>query len=239
MEKRCILITGTIVQNVAVAKPEDPEARRQAYLANLKYYSDNLDDPIFFLENSTYSFDDDLEFKILFRDDKIKLIKFPISSGVSQGKGFQEFEMLDRAVKNLSGTYSSFIKISGRYQYININDLINNSSSEFTIDLIKRRRAAITSIFWVTFDFYEKYLKNIYKKVNDLNGNYIELIIYRLIMDNALLDSVRFFDVQPKVDIITQNEKKKKNSLYPLKISAANIERKLLRLLFINELYHK
>lgn len=239
MSKRCILITGTIVQNVIRTIPEDPKIRRQAYLDNLKYYSDMLDDPIIFLENSTYSFKDDPDFNNLFNNKNIKLIKFPISLGVSQGKGFQEFEMLDKAVEMLSGVYSSFFKISGRYRCLNITDLIDYSNGDLTIDLLRRRHEALTSIFYVTFDFYKDYLSNVYREVDDINGDFIEQIIYELVMNENLLDVIRFFRVHPIMEIITKkNEEKKNKHLSSLKISASNIERRLLRSLSINELYH-
>lgn len=239
MSERCILITGTIVQNVIRTIPEDPKTRHQAYLDNLKYYSDILDDPIIFLENSTYSFDNDFDFKDLFNDKNIKLIKFPISRGVSQGKGFQEFEMLDKAVELLSGVYSSFFKISGRYRYLNIADLIDYSNGDLTIDLLRRKHEAVTSIFYVTFDFYKDYLLNVYQEVDDINGDSIEQIIYKLVMNENLLDTIRFFRVHPIMKIGTKNNEQNKNRyLSSLKISASNIERKLLRFLSINELYH-
>lgn len=239
MSERCILITGTIVQNVIRTVPEDPKIRRQAYLDNLKYYSEILDDPIIFLENSTYSFNDDSEFNNLFNNKNIKLIKFPISLGVSQGKGFQEFEMLDKAVEMLSGVYSSFFKISGRYRYLNITDLIDYSNGDLTIDLLRRNHEALTSIFYVTFDFYKDYLLNVYREVDDINGDFIERIIYELVMNENLLDVIRFFRVHPIMEIITKNnEEKKDKHLSSLKISASNIERRLLRFLSINELYH-
>lgn len=239
MSERCILITGTIVQNVVRTIPEDPKTRRQAYLDNLKYYSDILDDPIIFLENSTYSFDNDFDFKNLFNNKNIKLIKSPISRGVSQGKGFQEFEMLDKAVELLSGVYSSFFKISGRYRYLNITDLIDYSNGDLTIDLLRRKHEAVTSIFYVTFDFYKDYLMNVYQEVDDIDGDSIEQIIYKLVMSENLLDTIRFFRVHPIMKIGTKNNEQKKNRyLSSLKISASNIERKLLRFLSINELYH-
>jgi len=237
--ERCILITGTIVQNVVKTIPEDPKTRRQAYLDNLKYYSDILDDPIIFLENSTYSFDNDFGFKDLFSDKNIKLIKFPVSRGVSQGKGFQEFEMLDKAVEQLSGVYSSFVKISGRYRYLNITEIIDYSNGDLTIDLLRRKHEAVTSIFYVTFDFYKDYLLNVYHEVDDINGDSIEQIIYKLVMNENLLDNIRFFRVHPMVNIFTQNSEQKTNKhLSSLKISASNIERKILRFLSVNELYH-
>lgn len=239
MSKRCILITGTIVQNVIRTIPEDPKIRRQAYLDNLKYYSEILDDPIIFLENSTYSFNDDFDFNNLFNNKNIRLIKFPISLGVSQGKGFQEFEMLDKAVELLSGVYSSFFKISGRYRYLNITDLIDYSNGDLTIDLVRRKHEAVTSIFYVTFDFYKDYLLNVYREVDDINGDSIEQIIYKLVMNENLLDITSFFRVQPVMEIVTKNSDRKKNKhLSSLKISASNIERKLLRFLSINQLYH-
>src|SRR4030067_2643455 len=113
--RRCLLITGTINQNVDLSTPEDPAFRRQRYLDSLMFYSEMFEEKIFFLENSGYDFSGDDQFGKLFRSRSIELLAFPRSGETKRGKGYQEFEMLDSAVKKISGKHESFIKITGRY----------------------------------------------------------------------------------------------------------------------------
>src|ERR1700757_1216207 len=122
--KRALLITGTIVPNSNFVAHTNVEQRRNEYYESLQFYSDSFkNDSLFFLENSSYDFEKDGAFKKMLTDRKITLLKFPVSDKFNQGKGYQEFEMLDRAVEHLSIEYNSFIKITGRYKVMNLKQL--------------------------------------------------------------------------------------------------------------------
>lgn len=242
MKDRCLIITGTIVPNAILTKHADPKIRRQEYLELLAFYSEHMDDPIYFLENSSYDFSIDRDFKKLFREKKIKLVKFPISCEVQCGKGFQEFEMIEKFIQSLSGQYRSFIKISGRYQYFNIKELTDFRCEGIVIDIVRRHKLAITSIFYTTFHFYQKHLMDLYLDVDDSQGHWIEKILFRKLRSKNIRRNVQFFPVSPLLkvttgstgDSIDTNIDTIKNMIVN---HTRNLERSILRRLFINELY--
>src|ERR1700748_3478651 len=106
-DKRALLITGTIVPNSNFVTHTNASQRRDEYYASLLFYAEKFkNDELFFLENSSYDFSKDNEFLKMLADNKITLLKFPVSDKFDQGKGYQEFEMLDAAVDSLTGKYS-------------------------------------------------------------------------------------------------------------------------------------
>ena len=203
MKDRCLIITGTIVPNAILTKHADSKIRRQEYLKLLAFYSEQMDDPIYFLENSSHDFSADNEFQKLFRERNINLVKFPTSCEVQCGKGFQEFEMIETTIKRLSGQYRSFIKISGRYQYFNIKELTDFKCEGMVIDIFGRHKLAITSIFYSTFDFYQKHLMDLYLKVDDSQGHWIEKILYNKRRNKSIHQEVKFFPVSPLLKVTT------------------------------------
>src|ERR1700758_1910860 len=116
---RALLITGTIVPNSNYITHTNAEQRRNEYYASLQFYANTFpQDDLFFLENSSYNFSTDKEFEQLFSRKKITFLKFPVSDKFNEGKGYQEFEMLDQAIEKLCNKYDSFIKITGRYKVL-------------------------------------------------------------------------------------------------------------------------
>ena len=88
-QRRCILVTGTILPNVPDLVQANVEARRQEYLAAMQFYRDQLDLPIYYLENSSYDLNSDPEFQGLFSSG-VELMKIPPSGHPELGKGYQE-----------------------------------------------------------------------------------------------------------------------------------------------------
>ena len=238
MKERCLIITGTIVPNAILTKHADPKIRRKEYLESLLFYSEHMDDPIYFLENSLYDFSTDSEFQGLFCERKIKLVKFPISCEFQLGKGFQEFEMIDQFIKSLSGKYHSFVKISGRYQYLNIKELTDFTCEGIVIDMIRRYKVAITSFFYSTFDFYQEHLMDLYLEVDDSHGQWIERILYKKLRGKNYVRQVQLFPVSPIFRSIYGSSGESIDTQKNVFINhIRNIERIIFRQLFINELY--
>lgn len=233
--KRALLITGTVVPNSNFVAHTNAEERRNEYYNSLLFYSDNFkEDDLFFLENSAYDFEKDGEFKKMLADRKIELMKFPVSDKFSQGKGYQEFEMLDKAIEKLSNEYTSFIKITGRYKVINLKQLVDFTSDGLVADFHKKLKVTQTNVFYVSGDFYKSYLKNLYLEVDDSKGAYIEKIVYNKIEVEKLKKRVRLFSSNPIIVGVsgsyggTLNRNK-------VKMKMRNAERKLLRVFGINE----
>jgi hypothetical protein len=237
VQNRCIIITGTITPNVDITIDEDPMKRRQAYLDNLKFYSNFLKEPIYFLENSSYPLENDLEFLEVLKERDIRLVRFPKNPEKKLGKGYQEFKMIDQIVKDLTGKYKFFIKITGRYRYSNIIKLIENSNNDILMDLIWKDKIAITSIFYMSFDFYSKYLCNLYKIADDSQGNWIEKVIYNNMHEQELIKNIDFFAYEPIMEIATKNYSRRDYMIMIIKRFIKNIERYLFKKFSIRELY--
>lgn len=224
--------------NVVLARYDDPAIRRQQYLRALSFYSETQDDPIYFLENSSYDFSRDDDFQRLFHERGIELVKFPVSHEVERGKGFQEFEMIDEAVKSLSRQYYSFIKVSGRYQYLNIKKLTDFRCEGLIIDMLRRFKVAITSIFYTTFAFYQEDLVDLYLEVDDSRGQWIERRLYKRLKSEGFHRYVQLFPTSPALRIpYSRRESEIDTTRGKLKYHIRNIERIILRRFAVNELY--
>lgn len=231
------MITGTVVLNVVPARYDDPAIRRQQYLRVLSFYSETLDDPIYFLENSSYDFSRDDDFQRLFDERGIKLVRFPVSHEVERGKGFQEFGMIDKAAKSLSRQYYSFIKVSGRYQYLNIKELTDFRCEGLIIDMSRRFKVAITSIFYTTFAFYQENLADLYLEADDSRGQWIERRLYKRLKSENFRRYVQLFSTSPVLRIpCSSRESKIDTTRGNLMYRIRNIERIILRRFAVNEL---
>jgi hypothetical protein len=232
MDKRALLITGTIVPNSNFVTHTDASKRRDEYYTSLLFYAGNFkNEDLFFLENSNYDFSNDHAFQEMLANNKITLLKFPVSDKFDQGKGYQEFEMLDAAADSLFGKYRSFIKITGRYKVLNLKPITDYPCKGLTADSHKKFAVTQTNVFYVNADFYRRHIKGLYKQVDDSKGTYIEKIVYQKIQ---IEKDVQLFAENPIITGIsgsyggTLNRNKTKMRL-------RNIERKVLRLFNIRQ----
>lgn len=225
---KCLLITGTVVPNSNFVAHTNVEQRLSEYYEALLFYRTEFpSDAIYFLENSSYDFSKDEKWQKLFSSANITLMKFPVSDKFDLGKGYQEFEMLDKAVESLLGKYDLFVKITGRYKVLNLKQLINDPDKELVIDCHKKFEVAQTNVFYGTLNFYNSYLKGLYKKVDDSKGIYIEKIVYKEIVEKGVLNKISPFSANPLITGIsgsyggTLNRNK-------LKLIVRNMERKFM-----------
>jgi hypothetical protein len=235
MKDRCIIITGTVIPNVIIFEPESPQIRRKQYLDVLSYYQKKFSEPIYFLENSTYDFSSDDDFNKLF-DSDIQLIKFPISDKIYEGKGYQEFQMIDQFIRETSSDYSSFVKITGRYKFHNIKNMIDIPCNGLVIDIYRRYKWAVTNIFCSTYDFYQTNLKNIYSEVNDSHSQSIEQRIYKKIFNYDLWEFIQMFPVSP-VYTVPFSKRERFETWRIMLNTATNVERKIIKKLSLKEIY--
>jgi hypothetical protein len=93
------------------------------------------------------------------------VIRNPKSKKYDQGKGYQEFEMVQKVVEDLRNDYSFFIKITGRYRIKNVKYLIKNLYEGYHIDL--RKCWKISEVYLLAFDIkaFDECTKNAYKAV--------------------------------------------------------------------------
>lgn len=196
--KKAILITGTIVPNSVFVAHTNVEQRKQEYIEGLLFYKSQFpNDDIYFLENSSYDFENDISLKTYLLNNHITLIKFPVSNKIQEGKGYQEFEMLDFAIESLQKKYNYFIKVTGRYKVLNIKDITKANSALLIADSHKKHKVTQTNVFCVKHDFYMNHFKNLYIKSNDTNGIYIEHVVYDYLVKNNLLQKTELFHKNP------------------------------------------
>ena len=86
----------------------------------MEFYIENCSLPIVFIENSEFGLSEAPGLETIVNHDRIEFLRFPKSDKVSEGKGYQEFQMLDQAIEQLAEEYHDFVKITGRYQVRNI-----------------------------------------------------------------------------------------------------------------------
>ncbi|MFO0322855.1 MAG: hypothetical protein ACK504_10555 [Bacteroidota bacterium] len=198
IEKKAILITGTIVPNSIFVAHHNVEQRKQEYIDGLTFYKSQFpNDDVFFLENSSHDFNADTTFNNLLKNNQITLIKFPISTKTQEGKGYQEFEMLDSTIGNLKNQYSYFVKVTGRYKVLNIKDIVKPNNSLFIADSHKKHKVTQTNVFCVNGIFYNDHLKNLYLRSNDSKGIFIEHVVYDYLIKNHLLKNTNLFHKNP------------------------------------------
>ena len=199
-EELPIVLTATITPNVADSVFINPEKRLVEYLEVLKFYLQFA--PVIFLENSGYPLENHAEFR---ESPRLLVRKFLPSSNPERGKGYQEFEMLDAWLDAESQPPARWLKITGRYQILNIQSLLDecrqDPDSGLIIDQIPRADMARTYSFCVSTDFYRKRICGLYRQCDDRSGAWIERILFRELKD-ASTKEVCLFKTQPRITAI-------------------------------------
>ena len=191
LEQPIIVLTGTIIPNAIKGDFLSVEERRNDYLKAIRYYTNF--GSVVFVENSDYNFSQDDEFKKI---SNLKIMQFPKSEYYDKGKGFQEFELLNRFVAATHDVYSSFIKVTGRYIISDFDSIYRdckNADVPFIIDTSYKDKHALTYMFYSDIQFYKDNLMNLYKQCDDnCPTGAIEDVMYRFLhSDNKL--KYRFF----------------------------------------------
>lgn len=196
-EKLPIVLTATIVPNVGGTPAINSEKRLAEYIEGLKFYLQYA--PVIFLENSGYPLEQYAEFR---ETPRLRVRKFPPSKNPERGKGYQEFEMLDAWLNTEPQPPARWLKISGRYQLLNILNILDecrrDSQHSLIIDQIARTHMARTYYFCVNSDFYQKRLRGLYHRCDDRTGDWIERMLFRE-LKLVPADEVRFFSTQPRI----------------------------------------
>ena len=226
--RQCLIITATIKPNSIVVAQLDEKQRRLEYLTVLQYYIKNYQSTIYFIENSTYNFEEDSEFSTLFATDNVHLIKHTPSNEYTKGKGYQEFEMMDKTIVQIGEGFDEFIKVTGRYKVTNFNQLKNQTNNGFVIDRHQKRKVAITSFFKCLITEYDDFVKGAFKEVDDSKEINIENILYhRLSKINQI--KINIFKTTPLYEGLSGSYGGSLNR-HPLKTKLINGERVILRL---------
>jgi hypothetical protein len=174
-----IVLTATIVPNAPFVQHTDPQARRDEYLTALRYYSRFA--RVFFLENSTYPLLQDPDFARL---QNVMLRSFPRSENPERGKGYQEFEMIDRWVASAKEPPRRFLKISGRYLFRNFEQIWSECQKyrEVLIDQYSRSALALSQLFCTDVESYRQHFMGAYAECDDVAGRWIERVLYKKLL---------------------------------------------------------
>jgi hypothetical protein len=195
-----IVLTGTITPSLSFVEPADPVTRRSEYLAALDFYRQFA--PVVFLENSGYQLQDDPAFQAL---SNVTPYKLPPSCLPERGKGYQEFEMLERWMRECGNLPARFMKVTGRYLYLNFTTLLADCRAgwpaQMVIDLCPRSGRALSSLFCVETHFFGKRLRGLYRECDDRAGNWIERVLYRQLSAYPA-NVVRSFAVEPDLSAV-------------------------------------
>jgi len=182
-----ILILSATIQPPANARNLnriDVNDRKQDYLNAFGFYMDALHNKIInfiiFTDNSGY----DLSFLENTIDPDIRhhieLISYNgLDYEPDKGRGFGEFKLLDYTMEHSQiiqqyGTQSIIWKITGRYQLINLKELIHSYPSGKQFMCHCRNYPMYwcdTYVLAWTLDFYQKYLSGVYRYLDESGGH--------------------------------------------------------------------
>jgi hypothetical protein len=220
-----IVLTATIVPNAAFTAYADPEVRRREYLEAIRFYRQFA--PVYFIENSAYRLSDDAEFR---EAGGLMIRKQPVSTARERGKGYQEFEMLDSWLASEVAPPRRWIKITGRYLYLNFGALLadcHRSAARMIIDQCPRSSKARGYLFCVETEFYSERLAGIYRECDDEAGEWIEHALYRR-LSGLPTSEVRLFSEEPRLQAISGSTGES-ISATPLKFAAKRLLRRVNR----------
>lgn len=196
-----IVLTGTIVPNSVLTAHADAQIRKKEYLRAIHFYTKFAQ--VYFLENSTHPVESDPDFTSI---KNLIIRKMPVSLCYDKGKGYQEFEMLDRWLDQEQDLPLRWFKISGRYIFKNFDAIVKDCWYDEKCDLVIDRMSyygiAFTDIFLISTECYIRCFKGIYTKCDDIIGACIEKIVYHRLAQQDC-KSFRLFGIVPKISAIS------------------------------------
>lgn len=192
-----IVLTATIVPNVTGTAAVNSAARLAEYRQVLQFCQQFA--PVIFLENSGYPLERHPEFV---SSPRLQVRRFPSSASPERGKGYQEFEILDAWINSEPRPPERWLKITGRYQALNLATVLaeccREKDCELLIDQLARTRQARTYLFCTTTAFYRERIAGLYRQCDDRSGDWIERVLFRE-LEKPPRPSVRFFKTQPRL----------------------------------------
>ena len=110
--------------------------------------------------------------------------------------------MLDRWLESGSPVPQRWLKITGRYQILNLKDLLHECETDdrakLIIDQVPRAKMTRTYVFCSTTDFYKKQIKGSYRECDDRKGEWVERVLYRRLAASSS-NVVHSFRTQPRI----------------------------------------
>jgi hypothetical protein len=192
LKNQLILLTGCIdTKNMFRTQLHDIQVRRQQYLDSIKFYLNETDLPLLFVENSgndlSYSFAEEINSK------RLEILTFNGNEfDRSLGKGFGEMLILEHAVlfSKLFAQADFVFKITGRYKVLNINSFINYCSQNQGIDLLVNFKPdlsfADSRFFGAKMLFYKDVLLSFKSLVNDAESVFFEHALSKAVHESII-----------------------------------------------------
>lgn len=180
-----ILLTGCVNPcGMSRTALQDPQVRKQQYLAAIRFYLSNTCIPIVFVENTNT--DISSEFSSV-DGSKIEFITFSGNDfDKTKGKGYGEALMIEHALKTslFINKDSIVIKITGRLMIENFEELIREIKSPNCIyaNLVRGKYGLERKsyFFCAPSNFLKDYFLPSKDKINDSAGVYFERHLYNM-----------------------------------------------------------
>lgn len=192
------IITGTIrpTNLVTQLKIRNEEERLFQYLESLKFFIESKAfTKIIFCENSNYGAGGLAALEEMARDNGVKLEILSFQGDIQQverqGKGYGEGEILDYVFdhSDLVEREPFFIKITGRMKVMNIQKLVSVMKPEksyFNIPNSTLRTLYDTRIYGMPTEQFKRCFREVYHKVWDNQGIYLEHIYTQTLKENGI-----------------------------------------------------
>lgn len=182
-----ILLTGCInPEDMGFTKLQNPEIRKLQYIEAIKFYLNNTDSLVVFVENS--GVDLSVEFLNSRHKERLECLSFfgnNFDRGL--GKGYGEMLILKHAFQNSTFIVggSSICKITGRYKVLNIRPILKSYEKyecNVMVNLPRQLRYADSRIFIADRDFYTDFLFRTINMINDSLGAYFEHALNKAVL---------------------------------------------------------
>lgn len=187
-----LIITTTLYVNSNFTVVTDPAVRKKQYIDSILFYMQTeLIDSIIICDNSNYDFSQCEEIQDAlkkYKHNKIEILHFSgdVPNIMKQGKGYGEGEIMAYIFthsKLLQNT-SSFFKVTGRVNVLNIDLVIRNVNPAHNCFQIMsfnpwgNVKKVESRFYHCTKATFSEHLLNAYKEVNDAQGYYLEHAYY-------------------------------------------------------------
>lgn len=216
MGKNIVLLLTACVRPAGMAntKLQDFSIRRQQYVSALKYYLEETNIPIVFVENTMT--DISQPFLEYVESGRLEYLLFDGNNyDVRRGKSYGEAKELLYAIQHswLMRRCDYIVKVTGRIRVLNINSIINSNvlvgHNVFRSDF--REKWVSTVTFVSTTSFLSTFLNNHAEEMTDLEEyNTIEYVLYRSLVNDLHLTKYYFipFFTPPIIEGICATEGK-------------------------------
>lgn len=203
------IITGTIRPGAQVGQLvlKNETERLQQYKDALWFtIQSKAFSKIVFCENSNYGTEcfTDLKEEADKYAVELELLSFAGNSEavLKHGKGYGEGEIMDYVFANSSLLQGelSFVKMTGRLKIVNIKEIfkkIDSGKCYFNIPNRTIRDYYDTKLYAMPTNVFDKYFRNVYDKVKDDEGIYLEKVYTRILTEKRIY--VRNFPRYPRV----------------------------------------